>query len=69
MKSKDEIIEGLRSCSEHEACRNCPYYKESGCVRKLTKDALSLIEHMDSGKPVVPESWKESVMASFMKVE
>lgn len=59
-------------CSVVDTCRDCPYYKEffsSGCVRSLAYDALALIEHMDSGKPVVPESWKESVMESFVKVE
>lgn len=47
MKSKKEIIEGLRNCSAETPhyCRKCPYDEGSAqCISNLMKDALELIE-------------------------
>lgn len=47
MKTRDEVIAGLRCCVKNEdaPCEdNCPYNGESSCVRKVMADALELLE-------------------------
>lgn len=46
MKSKKEIIEGLRHCTmENCTVEACPYdIGSSDCISNLMKDALELIE-------------------------
>ena len=69
MKTKEEVISGLKYCtSDHipTMCFHCPYKNEPRCRFKLKKDALELIEMLTNR---IPESWKESVLQSFIKGE
>ena len=71
MKTKEEIIEGLKHCSQDVIpihCIGCPYSSEPRCVLKLKKDALELIQSL-LYPDMIPDSWKESVMQSFVKGE
>ena len=71
MKTKDEIIEGLKRCSSDfipKYCIGCPYSFEARCILKVKRDALELIQSL-LYPDMIPETWKESVMKSFMKGE
>lgn len=71
MKTKEGIIEGLKRCSADVIpthCIGCPYDSEAKCVLKLKQDALELIQSL-LYPDMIPDSWKESVMQSFVKGE
>lgn len=47
MKSKTEVLRGLRACAVSlESCgaAGCPYEGEAGCVNRLMRHALVLLE-------------------------
>lgn len=53
MKTKEEIIKGLKTCTIFEMnCVNCPYFKLDECGEELMNDSLELIEALLDGKMV-----------------
>lgn len=53
MKTPDEIKKGLECCigdDEDICCDECVYCGEIRCVRKLTDDALALIQQLEADK-------------------
>ena len=73
MKTKEEIMKAMEICSDYKlaekgTCLQCPYKEYEECCATMLQDALRLIKELDSQNKI-PESWKESVMQSFSKVE
>lgn len=45
----DDIIKALECCCDHDDCRACPIReKEAGCVRRVIRESLNLINRLQA---------------------
>lgn len=51
---REKVIKGLKCCAESCGGSICPYFKYSGCISALMKDALELLQEQTQWHPFNP---------------